>query len=239
MSDIRLEPVDFDEAIEFFRDKLPIPPNQFYSLAFDARAKAFTVSGISSLDIIFDIYKELDRAITDGLTMEEFRKSSNEILERKGWRGLTPYRADNVFRTNVQTAYNVGRYNQMADPETLSRRPYWQYDAVEDTRTRRTHLAMDGKVFPADHSFWDTWYPPNGFRCRCSVRSLTESNVKRKGLEISDEIPKYVEPPGELARPLIPDPGFAYNPARSEWKPDLSKYPPDLRDEYLRRAVRS
>jgi hypothetical protein len=98
---------------------------------------------------------------------------------------------------------------------------------------------MDGKVFPADHSFWDTWYPPNGFRCRCSVRSLSENQVKSKGLEISDTIPEYVEPPGQLARPLIPDPGFAYNPAKSQWQPDLSKYPPELKEEYLRRVVRT
>ncbi len=106
----------------------------------------------------------------------------NGFLEGEGYEGVTPYQAENIFRTNIQTAYNVGHYKQMTEPGVMTLRPYWQYDAVNDSRTRPCHLAMDGRVFTADVPIWDTWFPPNGFKCRCTVRSLSRRQVERRGL---------------------------------------------------------
>lgn len=162
--EIKLDPLPYQEVIEFLRSRLVLTPDQFKQLGFEARSKAFTIAGIAKLDLLNDIYDELVSAIEKGETLEEWRGKVNEMLERRGWSGLTPYRADNIFRTNIQTAYQVGRHRQMTDPDVVERRPYWMYDAVNDRRTRPTHLAMDGKVYRYDHPFWDTWYPPNGYR---------------------------------------------------------------------------
>lgn len=237
MKAVKLEPLPFDEAIDFFRDKLPLTPKEYDRLSFEARTKAFTIAGVAALDVLHDIYNELQKAIDEGLPMEAFRKSANEILEKKGWRGLTPYRADNIFRTNIQTAYNVGRYQQMTDPDVLRIRPYWTYDALDDNITRPSHRALDEKVYPADHPFWDTWYPPNGFKCRCSVKSMTESQIRRRGLEVSTNVPQYgIDPRSKLPIPLNPDPGFAHNPAKVDWQPDLNKYPAEFRKAYESRT---
>lgn len=37
------------------------------------------------------------------------------------------------------------------------------------------------------------------------------------------------------ARPLVPDPGFAHNPAKTAWEPDIDKYPQFLKEAYLKR----
>lgn len=235
---LELEPLPFAEAIEFFRSRVPLTIKQFEALEDEVRTNAFTVAGITALNILRDVQEALEKALTEGTTVEEFRKQANEILGRRGWKGLTPYQADNVFRTNIQTAYNVGRYRQMTDPDVIARRPYWQYDAVNDRRTRPSHLAMDGKVWPARHPIWDTWYPPNGFRCRCSVRSLSQRDVERLGLRVEAETPHMLETSAGVPAPLIPDPGWGYNPGKAAWEPDLSKYPEDLRDAYLRRQKR-
>ena len=234
--DVRLEPLTFEQAVEFFKDKVVLPPREFERLWGEYKNLAFTVSGIAVLDVLKDIYEALLRAIEDGRTQQEFAQQVNEILENRGWKGLAPYRLDNIFRTNIQTAYNVGHYRRLTDPEMLKARPYWMYDAVNDSRTRPTHRALDGKVFPADHPFWDTWYPPNGYRCRCGVISLSEAEVRRRGLTVEDEIPGMVEPPGQVPRPLVPDPGFAHNPAKVRWQPDLSGYPEPLRQALITRA---
>lgn len=237
MLDLNIEPMPFPEAIEYFRDKVPLTPEQFKRLEDEYKSKAFTVSGITALDVLNDIMKELLKALEEGLTAAEFRERVNRALEARGWEGLSRYRADNIFRTNIQTAFSVGRYRQMTDPEIVSRRPYWMYDAVNDRRTRPAHAALDGMVFPADHPFWDTWYPPNGYRCRCSVSSLSERDIQRRGLKVSDSIPEMVQPPGQPAVPLLPDPGFDVNPARVPWEPDLSKYPDVLRKAYEKRRA--
>lgn len=164
MAKVTLEPLPFAEAIGYFRDRVPLPPEQYKRLEDEYKTKAFTVGGIAALDVLSDIMKELLKALEEGLTAADFRKSVNQLLEDRGWEGLTRYRADNIFRTNIQTAFNVGRHRQMTDPDIIRRRPYWMYDAVGDRKTRPTHMALDGMVYPADHPFWDTWYPPNGFK---------------------------------------------------------------------------
>ena len=81
----------------------------------------------------------------------------------------------------------------MTDPDVLERRKYWQYQTAGDSHVRETHMAMDGRVFPADSKVWDTWYPPNGFGCRCTVVSRTEEQVKRMGLQVENDMPKAVD----------------------------------------------
>lgn len=229
-------PMPFQEAIEYWKDKVTLTPKQFYQLIEEYRTLAFTISGISALDVLNDIYAEINKVLETGITAQEFSKNVNGLLERKGWSGLTPYRMDVVFRTNVQTAFMVGHYRRMTDPDVVEKRPYWIYDAVNDSRTRPTHLAMDGKVFRYDHPFWDTWYPPNGFRCRCGVRTLSEAEVRARGITVDQDIPLVVEPPGQLARPLVPDRGFNNNPGKVRREPDISKYPEPLRKAYAKRA---
>lgn len=161
---LELAPLPFDQAIDAFRDKVSLTPDEFAMLEQEYRSRAFTISGIAALDVLNDMLRELQKVLETGITFDEWRGNVNEMLKRKGWGSLSPYRADNIFRTNIQTAYAIGAYRRMTDPDVLQNRPYWMYDAVNDSRTRPTHLALDRVVYPADHPFWDTWYPPNGYR---------------------------------------------------------------------------
>ena len=214
-------PLPMEAAKKFWADKVVLTPGQFNALSDEARLRGFAVGGISKADQLSSIFSAIQRAIDDGISFGEFKKETREIWKKKGWTGRKAWRVDNIFRTNVQTAYGVGRYRQMA--ETAKRRPYWQYDAVNDSRTRPTHAALDGRVFPAEHAFWDKWYPPNGFRCRCSVRSMTAAQVKTKGLTVETEDPtggliEPVDPRSGVrmpARPLMPDRGFDIHPGKS------------------------
>lgn len=237
MSDqIVLEALPFEEAKEYWKNKVPITRKEFDALEDDVKSIAFTVAGYTSLQILDDIHSALQKAIDEGLTLEDFRKDANSLLERRGYKGMTPFQADNVFRTNIQTAFNVGRYKQMVDPETLTERPYWEYSSVNDDATRPTHRALHGKVYLADHPFWKTWYPPNGFRCRCMVRNRTKAEIEARGKKVSEDIPEMVTLPGGIsAQQLIPDLGFSKNPAEQAWQPDLSKFTEDFKKAFEKR----
>ena len=218
----------FKEAVEYFKDRVPVDSATFYKIADKYRGLAFTVSGYTKAQILKRFYDEILSALEEGRTLSEFRSSMNEFLESEGYEGLDPLQADLIFRTNIQTAYNVGHYEQMTDPGVMKLRPYWQYDAVNDTHTRPSHLAMDGKVFPADHPVWNTWFPPNGFRCRCTVRTLSKRQVEARGLTVEDEFPA-----------IAPDPHFGTNPAKVKFSPDMKGYPPALVKAYQEREKRN
>ncbi len=225
--------LSFEAAEEYFKGKIPVSKSEFYKLVDEYKTKAFIVSGYNNSEIIKKFMNELQNAIDNGTTLKDFQKNMNSFLENKGYEGITPYQADNIFRTNIQTAYSVGHYTAMTDPEVKRLRPYWEYDAVNDGKTRPSHRAMDGLVYPADHSFWDTYYPPNGFRCRCGVTTLSKRQVEQRGLSVMEEIPDrgVDKETGELFR-IHPDKNFGYNPAKKAFEADLKGYPEALKKAY-------
>ena len=158
-----------------------------------------------------------------------------EVGRSLPYEGITPYQAENIFRTNIQTAYNVGHYKQMTEPGVKALRPYWQYDAVNDSKTRPSHLAMDGRVFMADDPIWDTWFPPNGFKCRCTVKTLSKRQMEQRGLTVETEAPRAARLEDGRFVNILPDPQFDTNPAKVRYQPDLTGYPEPLKKAYQER----
>lgn len=153
----------------------------------------------------------------------------------------------------MQSAYNAGRYQ--AHMDNIDNRPYWQYDAVGDERTRAAHAAMDGLVYRYDDPFWQTFYPPNGYRCRCSVIALSERDMERhnKDLRVSNEdnlieIQKIYNKKGESyptmaykspdGRLHTTDRGFNYNAGRMNYRPNLDLYDRGLAHEFAKAEMR-
>jgi SPP1 gp7 family putative phage head morphogenesis protein len=228
--------IPFEEAIEAFSQTVTLTPEEFYLLADEAKAKAFTVAGVSKLDILNDVYKELNKVFEEGTPLGEFQKNVDKLFERKGWAKkdkLPAYRVENIYRTNIQKHFQAGRYKQQTDPDILIRRPFWEYDAINDNATRPSHKALDKTVKRADDPFWETYYPPNGFKCRCSVRSRSARDLERRGLKLTEGLPKIKE---GLNRGMVavPDTHWNHNPAKEIWNPDLSKYPKKLRDKFTK-----
>ncbi len=44
-----------------------------------------------------------------------------------------------------------------------------QYRTANDDKVRPEHAALDRVTLPMSDSFWKTYYPPNGWNCRCTV----------------------------------------------------------------------
>lgn len=223
-----LNPTPFLEALAFWSDKIQITPSEFYALSDRAKALAFTVSGITKGDQLNTVYGLLDRAIRDGLTLKEFQAGAGEIFSERGWTGKNPYRVDNILRTNIQTAYNAGKYQALM--RNIDIIPYWQYLAINDNRTRPAHALLDNKVYPANHAFWNTWFPPNGFRCRCSVIGLTAEQVAARGLMVESTdptgqtVPLYDENNVFVDNIVLqPGKGFESNPGQT-WEQTFGRH---------------
>ena len=220
-SPIAFTPVRPTEAIQFLRDKVPVTRAQFDQLSDAAKARAFTVSGLASVDLVEIVHRSMIEALEKGTPLKEWKATVSQALDAAGFTGERPLRLETIFRTNVQSAYMAGRYKEMwAMRDTF---PYWQYSAVNDGRTRPAHRALSGKIYPAEHPFWKTWYPPNGFNCRCSVKALTRRQVEDRGLTVEEDIPEEIDTASGPVR-IVPDQGFATNVGK-DWLESLTPGP--------------
>jgi SPP1 gp7 family putative phage head morphogenesis protein len=56
--------------------------------------------------------------------------------------------------------------------ETKEEKPFLEYVTAGDDRVREEHEELEGTIEPVDSPFWEEFYPPNGWNCRCSVSEL-------------------------------------------------------------------
>lgn len=228
-------------AIKYLKRKVLITSTEYKKLEDEAKALAYTVSGVTKMDILLDTRDALEKVMGEGGTLDSFKKQLSDIMTKKGWAGISPRRAETVFRTNISTADSVGFYAQTIKKKKSF--PYWEYQALDDSRTRFAHFLNDGKIYPINHPFWDIWYPPNGFNCRCGVRPVHKYEVEADNLRIEDKDPTgkrltVFNPVTGKNETIImsPDVGFAVNPAKVAYKPDLEKYPRELVEAFKKYA---
>lgn len=50
-----------------------------------------------------------------------------------------------------------------------------QYRTAADGKVRPTHAALHGVTLPITDPFWEEYYPPNGWNCRCTVVQVRKS----------------------------------------------------------------
>lgn len=177
-----MQPVPFLEALQYAQLKKIVLPDEFYSLDLRTRQYASTVSFLTSLEQINTVMHAVNKSIADGSTFNDFQKlvAESEIILPESY-------LDNVFRTNIQSAYAHGRWQQQQ--RNKAARPYLMYSAIDDSRVRPSHLAMNRIIRHIDDPFWLIWYPPNGFRCRCTVIALTEKQALKYGITSDEDLP--------------------------------------------------
>ena len=97
-------------------------------------------------------------------------------------------------------------------------RYYLQYRTAADSKVRPEHAALHGVTLPIDDPFWEQFYPPNGWNCRCSVTQVRKS--------------KYPATPhneamalGEIATQRDTRQMFRFNPGKEQKTfPDYNPY---------------
>lgn len=237
------------EAIQYFESKGMKISFRWQDVWREAHARAFTVAGVTKQDLLADIKAATATAIAEGHSKAQFARGLEDTLKRKGWWGKgdivnpdtgevrkgdrgSASRLNLIYQQNMQSAYNAGRYKQQMASAAVA--PYMRYMAVMDAKTRPSHRAMHGLVYRYDDPIWQTMYPPNGWRCRCRVDTLSERGFKRGGYDLQnsdgDAIEKQVAirnaETGQIEQRTVkgyriggpdgpaffPDAGFDYNP---------------------------
>ena len=69
----------FKEAVAFLKGKRTLTSEEYKMLSDESRAKAFTVSGYTSLEVLQEFLDCLTKAAEEGTTKEQFREDMNRL----------------------------------------------------------------------------------------------------------------------------------------------------------------
>jgi len=174
-------PLQATEQLPYIPPKMPEPTFDFNltdAVALGAfRSHAFVVAGIDADEQIAALKQHAESAIANGTTFNDFRKHEHA-------QALPAYRLKTNFDTAINSAYQARAWVDQWDAKDTFK--YLQYVCVNDDRTRDEHRDLNGIVKEITDPWWDKYYPPNGWNCRCSTRSVTQTEYDelRKGKKL-------------------------------------------------------
>lgn len=242
---IELKPLPPLDAIAAFEARKPnlVEAFSWQDMWQEEHATAFTVAKSAGFDILKDISDAFERALKEGRTPRDFARDLRPVLQAKGWWGKqlvtdpltgdlvaaqlgSTRRLQTIFDANMRVSYAAGHWEGFE--RNRKARPYLRYVALLDDRTRPAHRARHNLVLPIDDPYWDTWAPPCGWNCRCTLQSLSQRDIDRlqaDGEDLRFEAPNDTfrnftnKRTGEIVRvPDGIDPGWAYNPGRAGYE---------------------
>ena len=118
----------------------------------------------------------------------------------------------NFVHASAQMAAKWEQFTEDGDRYNL------QYRTAGDDKVRPEHAALNGVTRPMDDPFWETYYPPNGWNCRCTVVQVRKSKYP---LTPTDEAMQRGEEALQSDKKGI----FRFNPGKQQKAvPDYNPY---------------
>lgn len=201
----------------------------------DEHARQFTVSRLARLDLLKSLHEGIVKSVDGDLSRRDWTRNAKALLTEAGWWGentvldpatgeavttvFDPSRLKLIFDMNTRSAYSAGLWERVQRAKATH--PYVRYITKRDERVRASHRQWDNLTLPVDHPLWQTIWPPNGWRCRCRVMSMSQAEYdrRREAGQLNTTAPTLQlrdwtnGRTGEVSQvPVGIDPGFAYNP---------------------------
>jgi len=143
------------------------------------KAKSNTIALDFKDHIGSSVEKQLIKQYIGGnQSIREAVKAISAKLSALGITQSKPHHLRTVMDTAATSAARWGEYQaQRSHPGEY----YWTYHTQGDDRVRPAHRQMDGRTYHMDDPVWQTWYPPNGYNCRCYVTSSSRGEYYMQG----------------------------------------------------------
>lgn len=239
------------EAIAYMQGRqLVAETYHWHDLWESEHERAFTVSRLTRADLLEAVQESLTKAVAGDLTRRDWMADTRKLLQGAGWWGdvqvtdprtgeqlksrFNNARLSLIFDVNTRQAAAAGQWQRIL--RTKESRPYVRYLTMDDSRVRELHRSWHNVTLPVEHPWLETHRPPNGYRCRCRLISMSRAEYERghvltrPGAETDQDAPLVKEllkkePPADALvswenprtreTQMIPagiDPGFAYAP---------------------------
>lgn len=219
------------EASAFLKNKGLMPAFSWQDVEPEEHAVAFSVAKAMQVDVLESIRNAVQKALDDGVPFAQFQKELKPQLQKLGWWGEgqvvdpvtgkirkaqlgSPRRLHTIYRANLRSARAAGQWERIQ--RTKRAMPYLLYQLGPSERHRPHHASKVDLVLPVDDPFWATWYPPNGWGCKCWVRQIMKREAEERGISDSPAVPMREvinTRTGEVKTiPSGIDPGWEINP---------------------------
>lgn len=187
-----------DEAVSVLQQRAGL---DIRALQEQYNSTALMVWNGASDNIESELRKTLEDLVLKGAHVKEGIRTLGEKFQELGLSPQKDYKLEAIFRTQTQLAFGAGKWQAEQDSDIQEILWGYKYVSVGDDRVRPEHAALEGVTLPKDNPFWQRFYPPNGWNCRCYAIPVFEER-------------EIVNPPDADANgnPIAPDKGFAFNP---------------------------
>ena len=127
----------------------------------------YIFSGIKAFHELNEAFPSL---IDENGNRKPFERFLNDVRKIDETYNSNYLRAEyNFVRTSATMAAKWEEFSKYGDRYNL------QYRTVGDDKVRPEHAALNRVTLPITDKFWEEFYPPNGWGCRCTVVQVRKS----------------------------------------------------------------
>lgn len=124
----------------------------------------------SGMKTFHELNEAFPSLIDDNGDRKPFERFLNDVQKIDKTYNIHYLRAEyNFVQASAEMAAKWERFTEDGDRYNL------QYRTAGDDKVRPSHAALNGVTLPMSDSFWESYYPPNGWGCRCTVVQVRKS----------------------------------------------------------------
>ncbi len=142
-----------ERAVEYFRGLVPTLGTDPQRFGADQRRRAFTLAAATDEETLARVQNAVRDRLEKGDSVDGGAAAVQAVLDQAGVTVRDDGYAVLVYRTNAMDALNQGTWEEMTDPDVADTFPAYIYSNPADSRSRPTHAARDGKLYPASIPF--------------------------------------------------------------------------------------
>ena len=162
-----------DEAQEFIETHAAVLDSSFSHVEMsDAMRRRLTRSDyiFSGMKTFHELNEAFPSLLDENGNRKSFERFLNDVRKIDSTYNSNYLRAEyNFVQASAEMAAKWERFAEDGD------RYYLQYRTANDGKVRPTHAALHSVTLPMSDPFWEEYYPPNGWNCRCTAIQVRKS----------------------------------------------------------------
>ena len=172
-SQFRIELLETPKMQEFIETHADALNSGFQQVKMsDAMRQRLTRSNyiFSGIKTFHELNEAFPSLIDENGTRKPFEQFLNDVQKIDHTYNHNYLRAEyNFCQASAEMAAKWEQFQQDGDRYNL------QYRTQRDDKVRPEHAALDRVTLPISDTFWQEYYPPNGWNCRCTVVQVRKS----------------------------------------------------------------